>query len=156
MSAKTEALKRLSDGLEQAFAGRPRQLAWGDPAAMRRSLEAVRMALGNRRGMTREARIVQSVLAFRVQRGKVDFVRLKYACYGLADPVDWESRRLLEDDRLLQNLLQQVRALSGDPHRFAACQRGLTHALKTLQDITPRPPALERNMAVLEGFLARF
>ena len=87
MSALDELEKRLA----QALAGRPRQLGWGDLPAMSRSLEAVRQAFGDRRGMGREQRVARGVMAFRIQGESTDFVYLKYACQGLAQPMDWES-----------------------------------------------------------------
>jgi hypothetical protein len=144
-------LKNLQDRLKQALSGRPRQLAWGDLPAMQKSLEAARLALQEKRGMTREQRIARGVLAFRLQGRDTDFVSLKYACLGVNQPVDWDSRRLLEDEAALKLLLHQVAALP-DPRRFAACSRGLL-AVWQQREKTPPPPAAARNLEHLRQFL---
>jgi hypothetical protein len=148
------ALKALETRLRHALSGRPRQLAWGDAFAMRNALASVRLAFGDRRGMTREQRIAQSVMAFRLQGQNTDFVRLKYACLGLAQPTDWDARRLLEDEKLLQTLLRQVAALRHDKRRFAACRRNLQISLEqaTAKE-TPPSPAMTRNLEMLRAFL---
>jgi hypothetical protein len=148
------ALKTLENRLKQAAAGRPRQLAWGDLPAMRKSLEAVRASLGDKRGMTRAQRIAQSVMAFRLHGKEVDFVRLKYVCLGLTHPADWDARRLLDDETLLPALLQQVCSLRFDPRRFSICWRNLMTAFEEAKtEKTPFSPAATRNLERLAQFL---
>ncbi|MDR2165082.1 MAG: hypothetical protein LBO79_05540 [Zoogloeaceae bacterium] len=147
-------LETLKARLEEAMSGRPRQHGWGDLPALRRSLEATRLAFGDTLGIAREARIVQGVMAFRLQGERVDFVRLKYACLGLARPLDWEARRLLEDERLTRLLLQRVAALRDDPRRFGMCCRNLLTALEqATAEETPPSAAVARNLGLLRRFL---
>jgi len=101
-------LEQLEALLTQAMAGRPRQLNWGQPQLMSQSLERVRDALGGRRAMDKGQRIARGLMAFRIQGSNTDFVHLKYACQGLALPMDWESRQLLADEAQVQRLLQRV------------------------------------------------
>ncbi|MDR2165097.1 MAG: hypothetical protein LBO79_05615 [Zoogloeaceae bacterium] len=149
-----DTLEKLSARLAQTLDGRPRQLAWGDPQAMRRSLEAARLTFGGRRGMmTREARLVRSILAVRLQGRAASFVQLKYACLGLAQPVDWEARRLLDEEPLCEILLRQVAALQGDPRRFAACLRGLRKARQMASaEVIPHASPCARNLERLARF----
>jgi hypothetical protein len=118
-------LDRLEEGLRQALRGRPRQLGWGDPEAMRQTLAAVRERFGSRQAMAREQRIVRGVLAFRILGRQLDFVRLKYVCHGVAQAMDWESRRLLDNPEQVQALLEAVAGLRRERRRFIACCRGL-------------------------------
>ncbi|MDR1647399.1 MAG: hypothetical protein LBR88_05105 [Zoogloeaceae bacterium] len=156
-SAESAALKMLAERLARAFAGRPRLLGWGAPEAMQASLAAVRARLGKRRGESRAARIARGVLVFRLNAGAIDFAQLKYACEGAGDPVDWESRRLIEDERLFPKLLERVAALRNDPRRFSACCRGLRHAAAILRArATPPLPVVARHLATLEVFLMRY
>lgn len=152
MSALDELEKRLA----QTLAGRPRQLGWGDLPAMSRSLEAVRQAFGDRRGMGREQRVARGVMAFRIQGESTDFVYLKYACQGLAQPMDWESRRLLADREQVQRLLQRVLDFADDRRRFAACYRGLlASCLHAREAGFPAGSPLAANLLLLEQFLGR-
>ncbi|MDR2678444.1 MAG: hypothetical protein LBB51_03290 [Zoogloeaceae bacterium] len=154
---KSAALKALAERLARALAGRPRLLGWGSPEAMQTSLAAVRARLGKKRGESRAARIARGILAFRLNADAVDFVQLKYACEGAGDPVDWESRRLIEDERLFPKLLERVAALRDDPRRFSACCRGLRHASTVLHArATPPLPVVARHLATLEVFLTRY
>jgi len=119
------ALETLQDDLTKLLAGRPRQLGWGEPQRMSEALERVRQSFGGRRAMVREQRMARGVMAFRLLGQATDFVNLRYACQGLAQPMDWESRRLLGDRHQVEALLQRVEALRGDMRRFIACYRGL-------------------------------
>jgi hypothetical protein len=86
----------------------------------------------------------------------MDFVHLKYACYGLARASDWDSRCLLEDVALTQKLLAQVERLRPDERRFQACCRGL---LESWREIAERPaetlnlPACQQGKTMLQDFL---
>ncbi|MDR1889384.1 MAG: hypothetical protein LBQ81_08440 [Zoogloeaceae bacterium] len=144
---QSPALDDLAKRLAAAFEGRPRQLAWGAPAIMRQSLEAVRNLADNRRGASREQRIARGIMALRIQGG-AEFVHLKYACYGLARASDWDSRRLLEEVALVQKLLMQVERLYPDKRRFQACCRGL---LQSWREIAELPAAILNNPACQQG-----
>ncbi|WP_415035730.1 hypothetical protein [Azonexus sp.] len=148
------ALEKLQARLQETLAGRPRQLAWGAPQAMSQSLERVRIALRARRGMDREQRIARGLMAFRMLGAKTAFVPLKYACYGLALPVDWEARRLLAERQSLEILLRRVGDFSEDPRRFAACYRGLLSSCQQARaENFPAASALADNLRHLENFL---
>ena len=148
------ALEKLQARLQETLAGRPRQLAWGHPQAMSQSLERVRIALRGRRGMDREQRIARGVMAFRIQGERTDFVALKYACHGLSQPMDWESRRLLDDREQVERLLRRVLDFAADPRRFAACYRGLLASCQQARAADfPRDGPLAANLRRLEHFL---
>ncbi|MDR3352914.1 MAG: hypothetical protein LBO00_07950 [Zoogloeaceae bacterium] len=127
MTADT-ALKALEQCLYETLKNRPRQLAWGDLPRMQASLAAVRARFGGRSSLTRAQRIAQSLMAFRLQGKKAQFLTLKYACAGLTQPMAGDSRVLLEDEALLQTLLQAIDALRPDPRRFQACRQALRDA----------------------------
>ncbi|MDR1351261.1 MAG: hypothetical protein LBJ59_10930 [Zoogloeaceae bacterium] len=122
-------LKDLETRINAALAGRPRQMAFSASARMRASLEGARDLAGSRRGMAEAERVAQGLMALRLQENP-DFVRLKYACYGLARAADWDSRRVLADVALVNKLLLRVAALKNDERRFQSCRRALLAALK--------------------------
>ncbi|WP_303785628.1 hypothetical protein [Azovibrio restrictus] len=150
------ALENLQARLQEILAGRPRQLGWGQPQLMSQSLERARDALGGRRAMGRNQRIARGLMAFRIQGAGTDFVHLKYACQGLALPMDWESRRLLADREQVERLLQRVLDFADDSRRFAACYRGLLASCLHARE-AGFPPAgpLAANLQRLEQFLIR-
>ena len=156
-STQSPALDDLAQRLAAAFAGRPHQLAWGASAIMHQSLEATRDFVGSRRGTPREQRITRGIMALRIQGGNVDFVHLKYACYGIAQAADWDSRRLLEDFTRVQKLLTQVaHLLPADPRRYKACCRGLQQSwreIAALPEGVLRNPACQQSKTALQDFL---
>lgn len=123
-----DALDRLRETLEHILAGRPRQLGWSDPTLLSARIAHLRQRFAQRRGMAVEQRIARGVMAFRLLGRQTGFVHLKYACAGLTLPVDWESRRLIEDEQQRETLFACVTALRADPRRFAACYRNLENA----------------------------
>jgi len=97
----------------------------GDSELLRR-LTTARQALTPPRGRHALPRIAQGVMAFRMQGSKTPYPDLKYACYGLARPTDWDSRVLLEEAQKCDELLTAVAALRPrDPPAFAACCKAL-------------------------------
>jgi len=147
-------LEQLEALLTQAMAGRPRQLNWGQPQLMSQSLERVRDALGGRRAMDKGQRIARGLMAFRIQGSNTDFVHLKYACQGLALPMDWESRQLLADEAQVQRLLQRVLDFRHDRRRFAACYQGLLASFqRAMETEFPAGSAIARNRELLRQFL---
>lgn len=149
-----KALENLQTRLQELLAGRPRQLGWGQPQLMSQSLERVRDSLGGRRAMDRDQRIARGLMAFRIQGAGTDFVHLKYACQGLALPMDWESRRLLSDREQVQRLLQRVLDFRQDGRRFAACYRGLLASFLTAMETEfPAGSAISKNRELLQQFL---
>lgn len=119
------ALHSLRQQLHKALAGRPRPAALaGDAAALAR-VAAVRRAFDPPRGHASLPRIARGVMSFRLLRRKTAYPDLKYACYGIAQPMDWEGRLLLDEERLLDDLLTAVAALRRQPGRYCRCYRGL-------------------------------
>jgi hypothetical protein len=147
-------LAALEKRLGETLNSRPRQLAWGDPARMTKSLEAVRACFGGHSGMARAQRILQGVMAFRLQGKNAEFLTLKYACMGLMQPMD-DSRLLLEDEPLLETLLRAVEMLRPEPRRFRICLRALAGAWRqATQEGRTKTPACARNLDRLKHFLA--
>ncbi|GHT92093.1 hypothetical protein FACS1894185_6370 [Betaproteobacteria bacterium] len=157
MPSQSPALDDLAQRLAAAFAGRPHQLAWGASAIMHQSLEAVRDLARNRRGTPRKQRIARGIMALRIQGGNVDFVHLKYACYGIAQTADWDSRRLLENFALVQKLLTQVaRLLPADQRRYKACCLGLQQSWREIAELpadVAHNPACQQSKTALQDFL---
>lgn len=154
MAVAPEPLEQLEALLKQVMAGRPRQLNWGQPQLMSQSLEGVRDAFGSRQAMDKGQRIARGLMAFRIQGSTTDFVHLKYACQGLALPMDWESRRLLADKEQVQRLLQRVLDFRNDGRRFAACYRGLLASFQSVMETEfPVGSAIAKNRELLQQFL---
>jgi hypothetical protein len=131
-------------------------LAQSDPTLLAR-LAATRQRLVPPRGHRSTARIAQGVMAFRLAGTATGYPALKYACYGVARPMDWEGRLLLGEERQLARLLDAVDALRPHPRQFAACCRGLLAAWH--DDIAGgeaplrEQPALQPGIVRLHAFL---
>jgi hypothetical protein len=144
-------LKDLEERVARALSGYPRQLLFGASVQMRASLEGARDLAGNRRGMAEAERVAQGLMALRLQEAP-DFVRLKYACHGLARAADWDSRRVLADMALVNKLLLRVAALKDDERRFQSCRRALLNALKEAETLPES--VCQEGRAALRRFLA--
>ena len=128
----------------------------GDAELLQR-LASARQALTPPRGRHALPRVAQGVLAFRIQRRHTPYPDLKYACYGLARPTDWDSRLLLDDTPLFSELLAAVAALrTRQPRAFAACRRALqqSHTTDIAPESRPLTPGARQNRLQLEAFLA--
>jgi hypothetical protein len=129
----------------------------GDSELLRR-LTTARQALTPPRGRHALPRIAQGVMAFRMQGSKTPYPDLKYACYGLARPTDWDSRVLLEEAQKCDELLTAVAALRHrDLPAFAACCKALQWSWD--MDIAPASEKLssgaKENGRKLGAFLAQ-
>lgn len=130
------AAEELRQQLARALLARPLPtLATADPAALQ-ALAAARQRLAPPRGHRALPRIAQGILAFRLLGRQTPYPDLKYACYGIARPTDWEGRLLLDDARLCDELLAAVAALAARrPWVHVACCKGLAAAWAA--DIAP-------------------
>lgn len=152
------AAEELRQQLARALLARPLPtLATADPAALQ-GLAAARQRLAPPRGHRALPRIAQGILAFRLLGRQTPYPDLKYACYGIARPTDWEGRLLLDDARLCGELLAAVGALAvRRPWIHAACCKGL-HSAWTA-DIAPAGERLgataRRNAELLADYLRR-
>lgn len=152
------AAEELRQQLARTLLARPLPgLATADPAALQ-GLAAIRQRLGPPRGHRALPRIAQGILAFRLLGRQTPYPDLKYACYGIARPTDWEGRLLLDDARLCGELLAAVAALAvRRPWVYAACCQGLQSAWAA--DIAPAGGRLgataRRNTGLLADFLRR-
>lgn len=127
--------------------------AQADPALIAR-LAAARQALAPPRGHYATARIAQGVMAFRIAGARTAYPELKYACHGLARPMDWEGRLLLAEPDRVEQLLAAVAAQRG--RRRAACCRALLAAWAAdIEPAGPPPAYLAPGVALLDRFLRR-
>lgn len=117
-------IEHLRQQLKQGFALR-QQRPPHDPQ-LHEQLSELRQRLSPPRGRHSLPRIAQGVLAFRIQGRETPYPHLKYACYGVARPTDWENRLIIDDHSLLLTLLDAVTALQAK-HQPAhtACRRAL-------------------------------
>ena len=124
-SADLADLDHLAAALMAPGAADTTPTVWGDPRAMTRALGEVRSRFGDMAVISESPRSARALLAFRAGGGALRFMDLKYACYALVRPNAWDGRRLLDDARLLAELLRQVDGWSDQPRRFRQCYRGL-------------------------------
>lgn len=103
----------------------------GNDPALHQRLSELRQRLSPPRGRHSLPRIAQGVLAFRIQGRATPYPHLKYACYGVARPTDWDNRLIIDDQALLLALLDAVTALQAKHH--AACHRALHLGWSTAQ-----------------------
>lgn len=152
------ATEELRQQLARALLARPlAALATADPAALQ-GLAAARQRLAPPRGHRALPRIAQGILAFRLLGRQTPYPDLKYACYGIARPTDWEGRLLLYDARLCDELLATVAALQHRrPWMYAACCQGLAAAWAADIATTGETPGItaHANAGKLANFLRR-
>ncbi len=127
-----------------------------DTAALTQ-LRRIELALLPVRGQRSAERVAQGVVALRLARAQTPYPEIKYACHGLARPMDWEGRLLIDEPGMLDALLGAIDALRHRPRCYAECYRGLLMAWTN--DIVGHPamienaerlPALQRLLAVLK------
>ena len=145
----------LRQHLGKIFSNRPLNALASSDARLVARLTSVRQALTPVGGHRSLPRIAQGIMAFRLQRRHTPYPELKYACYGLARPTDWEGRLLLNDSQLCDDLLAALSALlPRQPQAFAACCRGLRQALAS--DIAELPTPDNANLGKIIAFLSRY
>jgi len=106
------------------------------------------------RGHRSLQRIARGVLAFRLHGEKTALPDLKYACYGLARPVDWEGRLLIDDSALYRRLLATADSVGQQrPRAFRDCYRGLLTAW--LEDLLPNPDQAAHRDSLLAYLTSR-
>lgn len=129
----------------------------GNDPALQQRLSNLRQRLSPPRGRHSLPRIAQGVLAFRVQGRATPYPQLKYACYGVARPTDWENRLIIDDRPLLLALLDAVAALRAN-HRpaYDACRQALQLGWSIAQaDNTELNRSARENLELIDRFLNR-
>jgi hypothetical protein len=121
-------------------------------------LNELRQRLSPPRGKHSLPRIAQGVLAFRIQGRETPYPHLKYACYGVARPTDWDNRLIIDDSHLFDALLSAVSALEkSHPPAYRACCKALQISLQTdlpqLSDT--RSMEIQQNSRKLADFCTR-
>ena len=117
-------IEHLRQQLNQRFA--LRQQRGSSEPQLQQQLSDLRQRLSPPRGHHALPRIAQGVLAFRIQGRETPYPHLKYACYGVARPTDWNNRLIIEDTQLFDTLLSAVITLKKThPPAFSACCNAL-------------------------------
>lgn len=131
----------LRRDLRRALAGRPKAAQALFPATAHARLLAAIRDIGPARGHRHTPHIARGVMAFRMARRDTPYPDLKYACHGIARQVDWEGRRLIDDPRMVADLLAAVAALPAEPQTpyRRDCCRALLAARQNaaLEDASP-------------------
>jgi len=126
MNALDELAQRLQD-----FARRPGEHLLRSHPAMSIALTRIRQSFGERIIERAGPGANRSLLAFRLSPQSVSTAELKLICRHIARPADWEQRRLIDDPKLLPNLLARVALLPQT--QWLSCYRGLAAARRELQ-----------------------
>jgi hypothetical protein len=95
-------------------------------------LQRLRLAFGDSGALAASPRSARAQLAFRSGQ-PLRFIDLKYLCHAANRPNAWDGRRLLDDPRLLAQLLRQVVAWLPQMRRFRQCYRGLLVAYRSCE-----------------------
>lgn len=158
-SADLTDLDHLAAALMTPPAADAAPTVWGDPRAMTRALGEVRSRFGDMAVISESPRSARALLAFRAGGGTLRFMDLKYACYALVRPNAWDGRRLLDDARLLAELLRQVDGWLDQPRRFRQCYRGLLASYFACPEYlwadTPGTDPGHRGWQALQDYLGR-
>lgn len=128
MPRTTSDLDLLRQQLRRTLAGRPQAdtVLFAETGNAR--LHALIRAIGPARGHRHVPHLAHGVMTFRLRRRETPCPELKYACYGIARQVDWEGRRLIDDARMVADLLAAVAALPPGTRPFRDCCRALRFA----------------------------
>lgn len=145
--------EHLRQQLKQGFTLR-QQRPPHDPQ-LHEQLSELRQRLSPPRGRHSLPRIAQGVLAFRIQGRETPYPHLKYACYGVARPTDWENRLIIDDRPLLRALLDAVTTLQAKHHpAHTACRVALHLGWSTaLTDNTELSRSARENLQLIADFL---
>lgn len=95
-------------------------------------LQRLRLAFGDSGALAASPRSARAQLAFRSGQ-PLRFIDLKYLCHAANRPNAWDGRRLLDDPRLLAQLLRQVAVWLPQLRRFRQCYRGLLAAYQSCE-----------------------
>ena len=126
----------------------------GNDPALQQRLSDLRQRLSPPRGRHSLPRIAQGVLAFRIQGRATPYPHLKYACYGVAQPTDWNNRLIIDDQPLLLALLDAVAALQSKHHN--ACRRALHLGWSTAQaESADLSRSARENLQLIAHFLGQ-
>ncbi len=155
---KDAALAVLEAQLRKSFVAQAgKRLGQALDTSAATQLRRVELALLPSRGQRSAERVAQGVVALRLAGAQTAYPEIKYACYGLARPMDWDGRLLIDEPGMLDALLGAIDALRHRPRCYAECYRGLL--LAWTNDIVGHPemienadrlPALQRLLAVLK------
>lgn len=147
----------LYNNLTDLFRGRPKRLNWGAPENMSRVLEKIRSTFPAFSMVAKSQRIARSIQALRLVGEKLDFVRLKYVCYGLASGLDWEGRRLIDDEKLIILILKTIEKRCNDQRRWKVCLDGLFLCIKKVANpnFTQSESSL-KNAKMIKNFIAKY
>ena len=147
----------LYNDLMEIFRYRPRQLDWNMPENMNQVLEKIRKTFPAYSMVAKAQRIARSVQALRLVGEKLDFVRLKYVCYGLASGLDWEGRRLIDDEKLIVLILKTIEKRCNDKRRWKVCLEGLFKCIKKVANpnFTQSESSL-KNAKMIKSFIAKY
>lgn len=148
---------KLYHNLTDLFRSRPKRLNWGSPEYMSRVLEKIRQTFPAFSMVAKAQRIARSIQALRLVGEKLDFVRLKYVCYGLASGLDWEGRRLIDDEKLIVLILKTIERRCNDHRRWKVCLEGLFMCIKKVAEpnFTQSESSL-KNAKMIKGFIAKY
>lgn len=119
-----DSLELLSNHLNQALGERKittRQ--WGQSQLMTKALAEVQKVFDNPISSLSERSIEKVLREYRQSGHLPSFLDLKYACFGIVQPVD--AWRLLNDEQLFATLLHHVDDTKLEPRRFRKCYQGL-------------------------------
>lgn len=122
-------------------------------APMSRALQRLHLAFGDSTALAASPRAARALLAFRSGE-ELRFIDLKHLCHAAGQPNPWDGRRLLEDGRLLEQLLLRVERWGAEPRRFRQCYRGLLLAAREAQEGPGRRQLLaylERHRTLVAG-----
>jgi hypothetical protein len=148
-------LDQLRQRLIQVLLIRPLSRLAANDATLLARLAASRQRLSPPRGHRALPRVAQGVMAFRLHGRETPYPDLKYACYGIARPTDWDGRLLLDEAQLVDALLTTVaQRAARQPRIFAACLRGLAQAWAT--DIATAEVSLGRSAQQNSRKIAEF
>ncbi len=145
----------LYSDLMDIFRYRPKRLNWGNPEVMTQVLDTIRQNFPAYSMVAKSQRIARSVQALRLVGEKLDFVRLKYVCYGLAADLDWGSRRLIDDEKLIALVLKTIIKRCNDQRRWKVCLEGLFLCLKKVANMEfKHSESSIKNSKIIKSFIA--
>jgi len=111
--------------LDQSFHSAIHETAWGRPDLMSAVLREVCSAFDTSFDNASRRSIGKCLQSFRESAALPTFLDLKYACFGISQKTGRDGWTLLEDARLFDILLTEIRSQAQNPRRLRKCFQGL-------------------------------
>lgn len=128
----------------------------GMPEAMTEVLNQIRASFNKTSSNVSEQSISRALSRFKDAGTIMQFIDLKYVCFGIGQPLGHSNWSLIRDQKLFQQLLIQVEAQKLHPGRFRKCYQGLVMSYLGFSFTESNNQENRTNWSLLQAFLGQY